>query len=142
MPNLVVPEFAVSDWTRSRRFYCDILGFDCLYERPEEGFSYLSLDGAELMIDQIGIGRTFEGGFRPTEYPFGRGLNVQIEVKDIRPLLTALEAAEVALFLPPEDKWYRKNAAEVGNRQFAVADPDGYLLRFFQPLGTRPARAG
>jgi hypothetical protein len=27
----------------------------------------------------------------------------------------------------------------VGNRQFVVADPDGYLLRFHEALGTRPA---
>jgi len=26
----------------------------------------------------------------------------------------------------------------VGNRQFVVPDPDGYLLRFFQDLGERP----
>jgi hypothetical protein len=25
-----------------------------------------------------------------------------------------------------------------GNRQFVVADPDGYLLRFFTSLGTSP----
>lgn len=67
MPNLVVPEFGVSDWRASRRFYCDVLGFACLYERPEDGFSYLSLDGAELMIDQIGIGPPSKGAFdRPT----------------------------------------------------------------------------
>jgi catechol 2,3-dioxygenase-like lactoylglutathione lyase family enzyme len=29
--------------------------------------------------------------------------------------------------------------AGFGNRQFVVADPDGYLLRFFQDLGERPA---
>lgn len=39
------------------------------------------------------------------------------------------------LYLEVEDKWYRKDDYEVGNRQFVVADPDGYLLRFFQPLG-------
>lgn len=28
-----------------------------------------------------------------------------------------------------------------GNRQFVVADPDGYLLRFFSDLGQRPVTA-
>ena len=37
------------------------------------------------------------------------------------------------------ERWYRKNGAEVGNRQFVVADPDGYLLRFFEDLGSRAA---
>jgi len=27
---------------------------------------------------------------------------------------------------------------EAGNRQFIVADPDGYLLRFFSDVGRRP----
>lgn len=133
MPSLVVPELAVSDWLRSRNFYCDILGFDCLYDRPEEGFCYLSLNGAELMIDQIG-GRTFDDEHLPIKYPFGKGLNVQIQVEEIEPLVTALVAAEVPLYLDVEDTWYRKDNTEVGNRQFVVADPDGYLLRFFQPL--------
>ena len=137
MPSLVVPEFAVSDWVKSRKFYCEILGFACLYDRPEEGFSYISLDGAELMIDQIGEGRTFDDGHLPTEYPFGRGLNVQIQVEDIAPITSALVAAKIPLYLDVEDKWYRKDDSDVGNRQFVVADPDGYLLRFFQSLGSR-----
>jgi len=87
------------------------------------------------MIDQIGEGRTFDDGHLPTEYPFGKGLNVQIQVEEIAPLTKALAAAEIPLYLEVEDKWYRKDDYEVGNRQFVVADPDGYLLRFFQPLG-------
>ncbi|WP_157014846.1 bleomycin resistance protein [Mesorhizobium xinjiangense] len=137
MANILVPEFAVSNWLASKDFYCRILGFECLYERPEEGFCYLSLDGAELMIDQIGLGRSFDDGHLPRSFPFGKGLNVQIKVPRIGPLLNALAAAEIPLHLDPEDKWYRKHGGEVGNRQFVVADPDGYLLRFFEDLGRR-----
>jgi hypothetical protein len=28
---------------------------------------------------------------------------------------------------------------QAGNRQFVVADPDGYLLRFYTRLGSRPS---
>ncbi|AGT09462.1 bleomycin resistance protein [Paracoccus aminophilus] len=139
MANALVPEFAVKDWRKSRQFYCDILAFKCEYERPEDGFSYLSVEGAELMIDEIGIGRTFDGGHLPDAYPFGRGLNVQIMVSNVAALLDRLEAAKYPLFLPLEDRWYRVGDVEEGNRQFVVADPDGYLLRFFQDLGERPA---
>lgn len=89
------------------------------------------------MIDQIGEGRTFDNGHLPKEHPFGRGLNVQIQVDEIRPLVGALAAARIPLYLDIEDRWYRKDGVEVGNRQFVVADPDGYLLRFFQPLGSK-----
>ncbi len=138
MANALVPEFAVTNCASSKAFYCDVLGFTCTFERPEEGFAYLTLGGAELMIDQIGEGRTFDDGHLPSTYPFGRGLNVQIEVPDIAPLLSSLAAVGHALYLPPEEKWYRIDSQEAGNHQFVVADPDGYLLRFFADLGTRP----
>ena len=36
-----------------------------------------------------------------------------------------------------EDKWYRADDIEIGNRQFIVLDPDGYMLRFAEELGER-----
>lgn len=138
MSNALVPELAVADWRRSKAFYCDLLGFVCRYERPEDGFCYLALGGAELMIDQIGEGRSFDGGHLPDAYPFGRGLNLQIRVDGIADMVSQLHRHGVPLYLAPEDKWYRRGEEEVGNRQFMVADPDGYLLRFFEDLGSRP----
>lgn len=139
MGNALVPEFAVSDWLQSRRFYCDLIGFSVRYERPEEGFCYLELDGAELMIDQMGLGRTFDIEGAPLEKPFGRGLNVQIRVRNVTAILKRLADAGVALYLPLEEKWYRRNDLEVGNLQFVVLDPDGYMLRPFEDLGERSA---
>lgn len=138
MSNALVPEFSVSDWQQSKAFYCDVLGFELVYERSEDGFAYMKLGEAVLMIDQIGRGRTFDNGHSPTSYPFGKGLNVQIRVESIDPLLASLLDHAIALFLPLEERWYRKGDVEVGNRQFVVADPDGYLLRFYMDLGERP----
>ena len=138
--NALVPEFAVTDWRRSRSFYCDVLGFQPVYDRPEEGFSYLSLGKAELMIDQIGLGRTFGDGHLPEDYPFGKGLNLQIQVTSVAPLVAAIESIGQSLYLPLEDRWYGRGDRELGNRQFVVADPDGYLLRFFESLGERKRR--
>lgn len=140
MSSALVPEFAVSDWLTSKKFYCNVLGFECLYERTEEGFSYLKLGEAELMIDQIGQGRTFDEGHQPRSYPFGKGLNVQIRVPSVAPLLDSLSLHGISLYLPVEDRWYRVGAEESGNRQFIVADPDGYLLRFYQNLGKRTVK--
>lgn len=113
-----------------------MLGFECLYSRPEEGFCYLRLGDAELMIDQIDMGRTFGGDHLPSTYPFGRGVNVQIRVPDIQ----GLDRHEHDLFLPLEERWYRIDDRDEGNLQFVVADPDGYLLRFYEDLGSRSAR--
>jgi catechol 2,3-dioxygenase-like lactoylglutathione lyase family enzyme len=136
--NALVPELSVSDWWNSRNFYCGLIGFHVVYDRPEEGFAYLALGGAQLMIDQIGVGRDFDIADAPLQHPFGRGINLQIEVPSTGAILARLEAAGVPIYLPSEDKWYRRGELEVGNRQFVVADPDGYLLRLFEDLGERP----
>ena len=136
MSNALVPELSVSDFKKSLDFYTRILGFAVAYQREEEGFAYLTLGEAQLMIDEIGKGRTWQtGGF---EHPLGRGVNLQIEVNSIQPLLANLKANRIPLFMETEEKWYRKGNTEVGNRQFLVQDPDGYLLRFTEDLGERP----
>ena len=134
--NALVPELAVSDWRASFDFYCRLLGFSVAYDRPEEGFAFLVIGEAQLMIDQIGVGRDFDNA--PRERPFGRGLNLQIEVPALDPILARLQEAGVTLFLESEERWYRSGQRELGQRQFVVADPDGYLLRLCEGLGDRP----
>lgn len=137
----LVPELEVTDTPASLVFYTQVLGFAVVYERPEEGFAYLRLGTAELMLDQYSLGRTFDTSDAPMTRPFGRGVNLQIRVDDIAPMLANLAVIHHPLHLPVEDRWYRKGAVETGNRQFIVADPDGYLLRFYQDLGERPPPA-
>jgi catechol 2,3-dioxygenase-like lactoylglutathione lyase family enzyme len=138
MENALVPELSVTDWQKSRDFYCDLIGFSVLYDRPEEGFVFLTLGRAQIMLDQIGISRDFHRPDAAPTYPFGRGMNLQIMVPALAPILERLEDAKIPLHLTLEEKWYRRGGIEVGNRQFIVADPDGYLLRLFEDLGERP----
>ncbi len=42
----------LSDLEKSRHFYCDLLGFSVEYERPEENFSFLSLEDCQLMLEE------------------------------------------------------------------------------------------
>lgn len=134
--NSLVPELSITDFDKTIEFYTKLLGFAIEYQRVEEGFAYLSLGEAQLMVDQIGKTRTWRTG--AFEYPLGRGINLQIEVEEnLDSLLTRLRQNNIPLFMEPEEKWYRKGDHEVGNRQFLVQDPDGYLLRFFEDLGTR-----
>ncbi len=132
----LVPELLVDDTARSIEFWCGLCGFQIEYERPEEGFAYLSLDSAHIMLEQRGIGRNWVTG--PLERPLGRGINFQIRVPSIDPILSALDDADYAVFMAPETKWYRVDErTEVGVRQFLVADPDGYLIRFQASHGRR-----
>ena len=70
----------------------------------------------------------------PLEPPFGRGMNLEIAVASVQPLLDRLAAAGWPLFLAPEAKSYRVGTRAVRVRQFLVQDPDGYLLRFSERL--------
>lgn len=133
--NQLIPELSVSDFEKSLMFYVQILGFSISYQRKEEGFAFLTLGEAQIMIDEIGKGRTWKTG--EFNYPLGRGINIQIKVKNIEHLLDKLKQHGVELFLEVEEKWYRKDTYEVGNKQFLVMDPDGYLLRFTEDLGSR-----
>jgi catechol 2,3-dioxygenase-like lactoylglutathione lyase family enzyme len=136
----LVPELYSADFDRSLAFYIGVLGFATRYSRPEDRFAYLEREGAELMIEQtVDTDRLFIAG--PLEAPFGRGLHLQIEVSDVTALHAAVRAAGARLLLELEERWYRRGDEEVGNRQFIVTDPDGYVLRFSEDLGERPIRA-
>ncbi|WP_200799416.1 bleomycin resistance protein [Williamsia sterculiae] len=133
----LVPELLVGDVMRSIDFWCGLCGFKINYQRPEEGFAYISLGSAHVMLEQQGIGRNWITA--PLEPPLGRGINFQISVRDLAPILTALRDADYATFMEPETKWYRiDERTETGVHQFLVTDPDGYLIRFQASISDRP----
>jgi lactoylglutathione lyase len=132
----LVPELYCSQIERSVSFYVDLLGFRVRFARPEGRFVYLDREGAEIMLEQPTT-RMFVSA--ELEHPYGRGVNFQIEVTDVATLYASVKASPWPMFLDLEDRWYRQNELEFGNRQFVIQDPDGYLLRFFQDLGSRPA---
>jgi len=134
--NSLIPELGITDFKKSLDFYTRILGFSIEYQRDEEGFAFLSLGDAQIMIDQIGEGRTWQTG--EMKHPLGQGVNFQIRVDSIDEIISSLKRENIQLFLDVEEKWYRKNDRQVGNKQFLVQDPDGYLLRFFEDLGEKP----
>jgi catechol 2,3-dioxygenase-like lactoylglutathione lyase family enzyme len=129
--NKLIPELSVSDFEKSLEFYTKILGFKVEYTR--EKFAFLSLQRSQIMIEEIN--NHWKTG--ELKYPFGRGINFQIEIKDINPILQSLKKNKHALFKNPQDKWYRKANKLLGCREFLVQDPDGYLLRFSQDIGTK-----
>ncbi len=134
----LVPELLVTDLDRSLAFWRGLVGFAVLYDRPEERFAMLTLGTAAMMLEERRVGvREWVAGL--LEAPFGRGLNLQIEVPAVAPILDRLAAARWPLFMDVEETWYRAGAEEIGQRQFLVQDPDGYLLRPAEPLGERSA---
>jgi catechol 2,3-dioxygenase-like lactoylglutathione lyase family enzyme len=127
----LVPELYCSNFEHSLRFCVELLGFRILYDRPEEKFAYLDRDGAELMIEQPTGRRWLTGDLTQ---PFGRGINLQIQVSEIDALHDKCRAERIPIFLAPEEKLYGRGDMHLRCRQFLVQDPDGYLLRFQQML--------
>jgi len=79
-------ELDVSDLRQSLAFYVCMLDFSVRFDRPEEGFAYLDLDGIPLMLETAtGPGRRFHSA--PLEHPDGRGVNFQIEVVNVDDLV-------------------------------------------------------
>lgn len=135
---VLVPELIVSSLDRSLVFWRDLIGFRIAYARPEQGFAYLDLGGAQIMLEEFGkADRHWVTG--KLAAPRGRGVNFQIAVDNIDGTLARLKAADWPLFMQPEEKWYRTGGVETGQRQFLVQDPDGYLLRLAVGLGERVA---
>lgn len=128
---MIVPELYCSDFERSLMFYLGIVGFRVVYRREGERFAYLSLSGADLMIEQtVEVNRQLLAG-EPI-HPYGRGVNLQIFVDEIDDLYARFAAASSPIFRALEESWYQQKEEEVGVRQFVAMDPDGYLLRFSQ----------
>ncbi len=76
--NKLIPELSVSNIHKSKEFYLS-LGFSVLYERVEDKFCFLELDGNQIMIEEVN--EHWNTG--KLEYPYGRGINISMEVEDI-----------------------------------------------------------
>ncbi|GAB3796080.1 VOC family protein [Virgibacillus kimchii] len=132
--NRLIPELSVSDFDRSLWFYTKVLGFTIQYQRPEHHFAFINLEGSQIMIEQY-------NGYWDTavlEYPYGRGMNLSIEVEKLDHIIQAMHAHSFPIKLGPEENWYRRGEEMLGDIEVLLLDPDGYLLRFIEHLSSRP----
>ncbi|MEZ8692236.1 bleomycin resistance protein [Vibrio splendidus] len=132
--NPMVPELSVSNFEASLSFYIDVLGFSVRIKRENPDFVYLEQEQVQIMLEQI-----TDSGWNTGELvaPLGRGINFQIELSDLEPLLKRLKQAQVPFFRDLKETWYDIGEKLSGEREFLIQDPDGYLLRFTQHLGEK-----
>jgi catechol 2,3-dioxygenase-like lactoylglutathione lyase family enzyme len=136
--NHLKPELYVTDFEKSIDFYHNILGFNIEYRRENPSFAFLSYQGSHIMIQEIDPNEDkafITGDF---EYPFGRGINFQIDTNDIQQINNSLNGRNYPLRRAIQDSWYKVGNVLRGCRQILVQDPDGYLLRFSQDIGGKP----
>ena len=70
----------VTNLQNSLSFY-SVLGFEIAYECPENKFAFISLGNIQSMFQEITDNE--KRAIAPLTYPFGNGINFQLEVDDI-----------------------------------------------------------
>lgn len=132
--NKNIPELSVTNLENSLKFY-KTAGFKLEYDRPENKFAFISLGEIQFMLQEFYI--TDKWNIAPITYPFGNGINFQLEVDNIRQIYSNLKNANYEITFDIEENWYRQDNKLLGNKEFLVQGPDGYLLRFSEDLGER-----
>lgn len=132
--NKNIPELDVTNLNNSIKFY-KTCGFKIEYERKEDKFVFLSLGEIQFMLQELAIDNKWETG--KLEYPFGRGINFQLEVNNVDIIYNSLKDSGYTIMIEMEENWYRQDNKLLGNKEFLVQDPDGYLLRFSEDLGSK-----
>lgn len=133
--NKLIPELSVTNLEQSLKFYIDTIGFKIEYQRIENKFVFISLDKTQFMLQEIAKDDKWDIG--ELKYPFGNGVNFQIEVDNVEKLYNSLKENGYKIAFEMEENWYRQDDKLLGNKEFLVQDPDGYLLRFSEDLGEK-----
>lgn len=129
-----IPELSVSNISKSIEFY-KTLGFKIEYERPENKFVFISMGEIQFMLQEISDKDKWS--IAPLVYPFGNGINFQLEVLNVQKIYDNLKNKNYKIAFEIEENWYRQDEKLLGNKEFLVQDPDGYLLRFSEDLGEK-----
>lgn len=126
--NKITPNLVVADMEASLGFYRDVLGFTISQSVPENApfiFAWMKKDGAELFLNQQQ--KPQPGHPDPLAgRPLGGTLSMYMPMKGIEDLLKRVEQHGIKIAIPLHKEFY-------GMKEFAVLDPDGYLLIFAEP---------
>jgi lactoylglutathione lyase len=123
-PNLVVRDIAASI-----RFYTDVIGCTIKQTVPDAApfvFVWLERDGVQIFLNDA---KTVEHDLPAAAKNVG-GAGVFIIVDGLDALHERV-APKTALAMELKTQFY-------GMREFAVADPDGYVITFAEPVENRP----
>lgn len=120
----VTPNLIVNDIERSRAFYRDALGFEQIATVPEQApFVFVWMKHEEVNV--------FLNIPPNSDTTPSAGTNsLYIRMQGIDELATKVQAAGVPFAIEMHTEFY-------GMKEFAVNDPDGYLIIFAEPVAGR-----
>ena len=124
----LTPNLLVANVERSLAFYEGVLGFERGFTVPEQSpFAFASVTGGPVEIffnDAAGAIKEYPGfGGKP----IGATGTMYIEVEGVDALHDRLKPT-VPIVMPLISQFY-------GMREFAIEDPDGYVITFAQRAG-------
>ena len=132
--NKNIPDLSVTNLENSLNFY-KTAGFKVEYDRLESKFAFISLDKIQFMLQEIADNDKWD--IAPLSYPFGNGINFQLEVENLDKIYNNFKNSDYKITFNMEENWYRQNNKLLGSKEFLIQDPDGYLLRFSEDLGEK-----
>ena len=130
MPDVqkLTPNLIVSIVERSLAFYEGVLGFARGMTVPEQSpFVFASVTSGPVEIFLNDRGTVARENARMAGLAIGGGNTLFVEVKGVDALHDQIRD-RVAIIMPLVTQWY-------GMREFAVADPDGYVITFAERQG-------
>lgn len=121
----LTPNLIVSDVDRSLAFYADVLGFTRGMTVPEQPpFVFASVTSGPVEIFLNALSTVAKESPQLGGLAMGGGNTMFIEVDAIDVLHDRLKP-HVHIVMPIATQWY-------GMREFAITDPDGYVITFAQ----------
>lgn len=125
MPQIqkLTPNLLVVDVARSVSYYTEVLGFTRAMTVPEEApfvFASVTAGGVEIFFNDAAHAVKEYPAFAGR--PIGTSGTMFIEIKGLDEFYAQLQG-QVTIVIPLVTQWY-------GMKEFAVADPDGYLITF------------
>jgi catechol 2,3-dioxygenase-like lactoylglutathione lyase family enzyme len=125
MPNVrkLTPNLLVADVSRSLAFYADVLGFSRGMHVPDEPpFVFASVTAGPVEIFFNDAAATVAEYPALAGRPIGASGTLFIEIDGIEAYYAQL-ADRVQIEVALKTQWY-------GMKEFAISDPDGYLITF------------
>jgi catechol 2,3-dioxygenase-like lactoylglutathione lyase family enzyme len=125
-PAVTKIELFVSDLDRSRAFY-EALGFRVVREFGDWQMLALGDNVLDLQGDTHAVAGPHYFTPEIGRFPRGTGVEISIEVEDVDALYALAQRLAVDIVKPIQDRSWKA-------RDFRIADPDGYFIRFTTPL--------
>ena len=133
----LTPNLLVDDVERSLRFYEDTLGFTRGFTVPEQRpfvFGSVASGAVEIFFNEKNTATKEYPAFAGKAIGLTGTMFVELQGSGgIEPLHERLKAM-VPIVMPLVTQWY-------GVKEFAIADPDGYLITFAERVPADPASA-